>query len=466
MLATLPNTISQVFKIEEALKKLFEKLQPLIHGEQSKTVSDGILRIEVPITETDPLIWLQSQDVSGKNFWSDREQKKRFGGIGETMFLQEEDGNYIELILKRVIRILENSSDGVRFYGGMRFNPNITPASDWKDWASIRFILPEIELSWNQGFSTLACNLRLSEIRDQSKIEAFRKRLFGLKKPKIPNNSIFQYLNRQLMPEYEEWSIAVEKALRQISSERLEKVVLARVAEFELAELYDPFDLLNVLKKHAPHAYHYCFQHFENQAFLGISPECLYRRSARSIKTEALASTRPRGRTSAIDEYMAKELKSSEKEIREHQMVLDRIEQVMKNFCVKTSRNSFHELLQLHHVQHLQSRIEGQLQPEINEAHLLPAFHPTPAVCGTPDEEARDLIGHLEPFDRGWYSGPVGWISKNESEFAVAIRSGLLHGKKLKVFTGAGIVHGSNPESEWNEINAKLRSWESILESL
>ena len=70
----------------------------------------------------------------------------------------------------------------------------------------------------------------------------------------------------------------------------------------------------------------------------------------------------------------------------------------------------------------------------------------------------------MEPFDRGWFTGPVGWISKNGSEFAVAIRSGHIQEKKLRIFTGAGIVKGSTSKSEWKEINHKLKSWESLLE--
>ena len=95
---------------------------------------------------------------------------------------------------------------------------------------------------------------------------------------------------------------------------------------------------------------------------------------------------------------------------------------------------------------------------------MINAIHPTPAVCGIPDEKAQLSIEQLENFDRGWYAGPVGWISKNGAEFAVGIRSAQIHQKNLRIYTGAGIVQGSDPDSEWNEIDAKLRNWESILE--
>ena len=99
----------------------------------------------------------------------------------------------------------------------------------------------------------------------------------------------------------------------------------------------------------------------------------------------------------------------------------------------------------------------------IKDSDLLPAFHPTPAVSGAPDAEARALIRELEPFDRGWYAGPVGWISHSQAEFAVGIRSGLLSRRILRIFTGAGIVEGSVPEEEWREIEDKLQSWQYLL---
>jgi menaquinone-specific isochorismate synthase len=87
---------------------------------------------------------------------------------------------------------------------------------------------------------------------------------------------------------------------------------------------------------------------------------------------------------------------------------------------------------------------------------VLRALHPTPAVGGYPRGEALEEIQALEPFDRGWYAGPVGWIGAGGAEFAVGIRSGLVRGNRLTLFSGAGIVAGSVPESEWAEIEQKI----------
>jgi menaquinone-specific isochorismate synthase len=96
---------------------------------------------------------------------------------------------------------------------------------------------------------------------------------------------------------------------------------------------------------------------------------------------------------------------------------------------------------------HLISKVRGTLREGVTDAEVLQALHPTPAVGGYPRAEALEEILALEPFDRGWYAGPVGWIGADASEFAVGIRSGLVRGNRLVLFSGAGIVAGSVPES-------------------
>ena len=100
--------------------------------------------------------------------------------------------------------------------------------------------------------------------------------------------------------------------------------------------------------------------------------------------------------------------------------------------------------------------MRGTLKDGVTDAGLLEALHPTPAVGGYPRDRALGEIRDLEPFDRGWYAGPVGWIGAEASEFAVGIRSGLVRGRTLDLYSGAGIVAGSVPDEEWAEIEQKI----------
>ena len=421
-----------------------------------------ILRHEIALDSAHPLEWLILQDCPKKIFWENRNQKEQFAGIGSAIDFNCESQGY-EKILLEIINLLENSSKSIRIFGGTRFDSKVKSSKEWHDWGVAKFTLPMVELSIVNENITLACQIYIGNdiyknLQDLQKIlESMR-----VEDISIPDSPLIK-LERIDLPEYKQWCEIVKKGLKNISLGKLKKIVLARSAIFSLAREYDPNEILLQLRRQAPQAFHFCFQLAQNKAFLGITPELLYRRSGKKIESEAIASTRPRGQTLEEDERLAKDLVESEKERREHLMVLERMEKLLSQVCKKTERLSYLERLQLKHVQHLQSKVQGILLPKITDLELLPAFHPTPAVSGTPEPEARNLISKLEPFDRGWYAGPVGWISFKEAEFAVGIRSGLLSGRVLRIFTGAGIVEGSLPEEEWREIEYKLQSWQYLL---
>ena len=107
----------------------------------------------------------------------------------------------------------------------------------------------------------------------------------------------------------------------------------------------------------------------------------------------------------------------------------------------------------------MQTSIKASIKKEISIRDLLFALHPTPAVCGLPEHYALEKISLFERFDRGWYAGPVGWVSADSAEFAVGIRSALFHQDGVYVWAGAGIVEGSDALQEWQEIETKSRQY-------
>ena len=449
--------------LEEARCALLKKLNKWTAStEKSVPGNSDIVRLEVAVENAHPLEWLTLQDCSRKIFWGNRSQKEQFAGIGVALEVKDGKNGY-EKTLLTVSNYLQNSPKAVRFFGGMRFDSKATKSTEWQDWGTAHFTLPMVELSVVDEKAMLACHIYYGEDIHE-KLQILQKMLESVRVEEIsiPDSPLIR-LERHDLPEYRQWCRLVEQGLENISSRKLDKVVLARAAVFSLARDYDPTELLHQLRRQAPQAFHFCFQLTPHQAFLGITPELLYRRSGSKIESEAIASTRPRGQTLEEDERLAAELRESEKEQREHLMVLERMESLLQQFCRKTERLSYLERLPLRHVQHLQSKVQGVLREEINDSDLLPAFHPTPAVSGAPDKKARALIRKLEPFDRGWYAGPVGWISSSKAEFAVGIRSGLLCGRTLRIFTGAGIVEGSVPEEEWRVIEDELQSWQHLL---
>ena len=161
-------------------------------------------------------------------------------------------------------------------------------------------------------------------------------------------------------------------------------------------------------------------------------------------------------------------------EHREFSIVRDMILAALGEVCTSIEPESEKTILKQSAVQHLYSKILGRLRPGCGDAHALAALHPTPAVCGQPREQARACISELEPFDRGFYAGPVGWLGGYESEFAVAIRSALLPApprdatvpaagqRTAHLYAGVGVVSGGNSTAEWRELDLKVGPFSGV----
>jgi menaquinone-specific isochorismate synthase len=124
------------------------------------------------------------------------------------------------------------------------------------------------------------------------------------------------------------------------------------------------------------------------------------------------------------------------------------------------------KIKKLRSIQHLISKIEARLKTDVSIIEIIERLFPTPAVCGFPKVKAIDVIQNLESFDRGLYAGILGWITpQNESEFAVAIRSAFIKGRKLRAFVGCGIIKESDAEAEFNETELKFKTIISLFEN-
>jgi menaquinone-specific isochorismate synthase len=242
-----------------------------------------------------------------------------------------------------------------------------------------------------------------------------------------------------------------------------QKVVLARQTSFKSVGAIDPFLLLRRLRDINPEGFHFAIQPVHGTAFIGASPERLYRRTGDLIRSEAVAGTRRRGESMAEDRAMGDALLESEKDVREHRYVAENIREHFHRLAANFDMDPCLSLLKLSRLQHLYRGFRGRLAPGVTDAEIVRSLHPTPAVAGHPTRRAMEEIAALEPFDRGWYAGPVGWIGPGGAEFAVAIRSALVHQDRLILYAGAGIVEGSRPAAEWEELENKIAGFVRIL---
>jgi menaquinone-specific isochorismate synthase len=248
---------------------------------------------------------------------------------------------------------------------------------------------------------------------------------------------------------------SVRQALRCIADGQLDKIVLARALDVTAERPFDLFASLQNLRDRYPNCYIFSATCGADQTFIGASPERLVAVADGQLRTEALAGSAPRGQTAAEDQQFACQLLSSDKEAREHQLVIDFITQRLASLGI-TAELATPRLLQLSNIQHRQTPIAAPIPANVHLLDAVAALHPTPAVAGLPREIACQHIQHYEHFDRGLYAAPIGWVdTAGNGEFAVGIRSALLKGNQARLFAGAGIVAGSDPEKELNEVELK-----------
>ncbi|HEX2053207.1 MAG TPA: isochorismate synthase [Actinomycetota bacterium] len=255
------------------------------------------------------------------------------------------------------------------------------------------------------------------------------------------------------------WKAAVATAVEQIRSGRLEKVVLARKVEVEAGESFDQNVLARRLAETFPGCFTFCFEDL-----VGASPELLVRRLGELVDSVPLAGSTRRGATEAEDLRLGRELKESEKNLEEHALAVATVMDKLSVWCSSLLKESEPSLLLLANLQHLSTKVQGRLKGSPSSLVLAGALHPTAAVCGVPQEQALDLIRELERFDRGRYAGPVGWMDRHgDGEWAIALRCAQISGSRADIFAGAGVVAGSDPESELEETRLKLEAMLSAL---
>ena len=252
------------------------------------------------------------------------------------------------------------------------------------------------------------------------------------------------------------WKSMVRNAVHSIQNGAYEKVVLARGMQVLSDDAFDIGITLNRLRASHPHAYVFAIQRGERY-FVGATPERLVQVSDGQIRTMALAGSAPRGRTQEEDRRLGMELLHNTKNHGEHAIVVTMVYNALKHLCSRMKIADTPKLLRLQNIQHLHTLIVGELLPGQGILGALQSLHPTPAVGGFPRDIALAVIRDNEHLDRGWYSGPIGWIDTNgNGEFAVALRSALIDGTTATLFAGCGIVADSNAESEYTESCLKL----------
>ncbi|GBF78646.1 isochorismate synthase [Aphanothece sacrum] len=427
--------------------------------------TDKFIRLEVPLNSLNLLSWLQQQKNNIKTYWSDREQKFEMAGVGEADVIHGQQTIDLASCFNHFHKFLSPDCKNLRYYGGINFNGKPILASCWQGFGNYRFIVPRFELYRDNQNTSLVCNFKLQHSDSYNRqLEYLLNELDELvfdsfyKSKELP-----EFIKREDIPNERDWDQNINMALASFERGETAKIVLARQAIFEFLGQVEPLTVLEILKKSNTRLFRFCFQPSEGNAFIGGSPERLYFRLEKLLQTEAIAGTRSRGKSLREDQKFGEELLNSDKDLREHKFVVHSLQGALAQMCHSVGLNREPMLLKLNKIQHLYTPCNGILFDEVSDAEILSKLHPTPAVGGYPKVQALEVIEQIETFERGWYASPVGWVGHDSSEFVVGIRSGLINNNKLSLFSGAGIVQGSDPQEEWQEIENKIGTFLQIM---
>ncbi|MYJ68063.1 MAG: isochorismate synthase, partial [Gemmatimonadetes bacterium] len=254
------------------------------------------------------------------------------------------------------------------------------------------------------------------------------------------------------------WGRMVWEALSTIGAGEAEKVVLARTLDVAPAIPVPPADLVAALweENHGSHVF--LFEPVPGRAIVGAAPETIVTLAGGVFRATATAGSAAVGADSVATAQLARRLFDSEKDRAEHDVVVrDMVARLAALGCT-VRRDVEPHVLALARIQHLETKIAAEVPEGISVLDILASLHPTPAVCGMPRNVALSVLEESERFDRGWYSGPVGWFdSQGEGIFVPALRSAVSAGAGWRLFAGAGIVPGSDPALEWEETELKFR---------
>ncbi len=251
---------------------------------------------------------------------------------------------------------------------------------------------------------------------------------------------------------------AVEKTKEYILAGDIFQAVLAQQLELPRDGI-EPFDIYRALRVVNPSPYMFHLEYPEGRV-TGASPETLVRCEAGRVEVRPLAGTRPRGIDADADERLAAELKDDPKECAEHLMLIDLgrndVGRVAVTGTVFVSQCM--EVEHFSHVMHMVSTVSGDLQADCSWADVLRAAFPAGTLSGAPKIRAMQIIDELEPTRRGVYGGAVGYVSYSGNlDLAIAIRTLVTQGDRIRVGVGAGIVADSDAVAEFEETLNKAR---------
>lgn len=463
MITTLDHTLKEF--IQQALE------------DAKQTKQSVIVSCIKEVDAMDPLHFFASGEdlyLGERYFWSTPNRNFIMVGLGNELVLEnnlatKERFQDIEKEWKRFKKMVVSNETsqvgtGPILFGGFSFDPLKEKSPLWDSFSEAKFVLPKQMLSVIDQKCFITINKVITHLDELSLCLKHFERSLEIDSV-LPYQKDCEKGNEFSSIEYKtsDWLKAVQKATDHIKLNEMDKVVLAREVHLKFANKINPYQVVYNLQQEQPTSYIF---EFENgpQHFVGATPERLIKKENNEVLSTCLAGSIKRGKTDHDDHALGQQLMHDDKNLLEHAIVVKMIKSAIESCCYNVITPGAPALFKSKNIQHLYTPVKGSAKEGFSFLTMVEKLHPTPALGGFPKDKAIEKIRELEPMHRGWYAGPLGWLDhKDNGEFVVAIRSGLLEGQNAALFAGCGIVEESNPKSEYLETKIKLKPMMSAL---
>lgn len=425
--------------------------------------------------ELDPLAFTeQYQDENNLFYWE--QPQKQFaiaaGGVAKVLKSTgshrfDEIGDQFRLIKKQLITVstISHSLNHPILVGGYSFSEH-NVQSMWKKFGAARFQLSNWTIIKSGKLVLLMLTVPIFNKEISSVVEELEqmradiiKRWKSIRNTRKSENSRRDntYKVLQSKNSYSDWRKQIMQCREMISGGAFKKIVIARQLDFETDKPIQVSRAMYHLRRQFPECFNFMIKVDGGPVFMGASPERLIAIKKNRIQTESLAGSISRGISASEDTALGHSLMESLKERSEHDYVVEEISNNLRKYSHRVEHPRQPVIKKLQNVQHLFTPISADIERNATIHELAGLLHPTPAVGGFPKHAAVPYINEIEQMDRGWYAGPIGWFNISGSgEFAVAIRSALVHEKRARLYAGCGIVKNSDPATEWQETYLKF----------
>ena len=415
----------------QAKSALIRQFDALATTDQQASIVHLQTKVE---SDVDLLAWLKVQPVYPQFYLRFRDETKTVATVGKVRSFS--DVNLAQQFIQEY---------GFPLVGGLQFQ------------GESQFILPQVLIEQQNGETEVSVFVETNELDSAKTILNSFEKITAL----LPLNQL-TIENVESKANQNTWCDWVNQALTQIRQGELTKLVLANETVFHIQGELNGKDFLAASQAKNSGCYHFLWADNAQNCFVGSTPERLFARDDRQLFTEALAGTAPVSDNPSENNERANWLLNDEKNLNENWLVVEDISQNISHLVEQITVDDV-ALKPLLKVQHLIRKMQAKLTALCTDADLLKAIHPTAAVSGLPQQQAKKALAEIETFDRRWYAGTLGMMSQHLSEFCVTIRSAFIEENRVRVFAGAGIVEGSQPVEEWLEIERKAAGLISLF---